>query len=80
MAEIFNFLFNSLPNDKFLDITKLKAFADKLNVAKMTISLSDRVDNTLRKGKNAGHLYFLLFPPCFPKPSFLGSLKIGTVW
>ena len=33
-------IINSLPNDKTLDITKLKAFADdKLNVAKMTISL-----------------------------------------
>ena len=35
---------NSLPNDKIVDVTKLKAFADdKLNVAKMMISLSDRV-------------------------------------
>ena len=35
---------NPLPNNKFLDITKLKAFADdKLNVAKMTFSLCDRV-------------------------------------
>ena len=33
-------LFNPLPNDKILDMTKLKAFADdKLNVAKMTIFL-----------------------------------------
>ena len=29
--------FNSLPNDKILDMTKLKAFAaNKLNIAKMT--------------------------------------------
>ena len=29
--------FNPLPNDKVLDMTKLKAFADdKLNIAKMT--------------------------------------------
>ena len=34
--------FKPLPKDKFLDMTKLKSFADdKLNVAKMTISLSD---------------------------------------
>ena len=32
--------FNSLPNDKILDVTKLNAFADdKLNEPKMTISL-----------------------------------------
>ena len=35
---------NPLPNDKFLDMTKMKVFADdKLNVDKMTISLCDRV-------------------------------------
>ena len=34
---------NSLPKDKILDLTKLKAFADeKLNVAKMMISLFNR--------------------------------------
>ena len=37
-----------LPNDKSLDMTKLKAFADdKLNVAKITISLFDSVEKTL---------------------------------
>ena len=67
--------FNPLPNDKILDVTKLKAFADtKSNIAKMTISLFDRAENT------AGYQHFLLFPQCFPKPSFLGSLKVGTVW
>ena len=36
---------------KNLDMTKLKALADdKLNVAKMTISLYDRVKNTVGKG------------------------------
>ena len=50
---------NSLPNDKFLDIAKLKAFADdKLNVAKMTISLCDRVKNTVGKEVNAGYQHF----------------------
>ena len=40
-------LFESLPNDKFLDVTKLKAFADdKSDVAKMMISLFDRIENT----------------------------------
>ena len=35
---------NSLTNDKILDMTKLKTFADdKLNAPKMTISLYDRV-------------------------------------
>ena len=56
-------------------MTKLKAFADtKLNVAKMTISLYDRVENTVGKGENAN------FPQYFPKPSSLGSLKVWIVW
>ena len=34
-------MFNPLPNNKFLDVTKLKAIAvDKLTIAKMTIFLS----------------------------------------
>ena len=40
----------------------MKAFADnKFNVAKMTISLFDRVENTAGKGENAGYQHFLLF-------------------
>ena len=54
---------NSLPNNKILDLTKLEAFAaDKLNVAKMTISLFDRVENTGGKRENAGYQHFLPFP------------------
>ena len=74
---------NSLPNDKILDMTKLKAlnFADNnLNVNKMTISLYDRVENTGGKGENAGYQHFLLSPQGFLKPSFLGWLKVGIVW
>ena len=42
--------FNPLQNDKFLDVTKLKAFQDdRLNVAKMRISLFDRAENTVGK-------------------------------
>ena len=46
----------------------------------MMISLSDRVENIVGEGKNAGHQHFLLFPQCFQKPSFSGSLKVGIVW
>ena len=63
-------MINPLPNDKFSDVTKLKAFADdKLNVAKMTIFLFDGAENTVRNGKkNAGYQQFLL-SHCFPKLS-----------
>ena len=32
------------------------------------------------KGENAGYQHFLLFPLCFQKASFSGSLKVGIVW
>ena len=70
---------NGLLNDKFW--MKLKAFADgTFNLVRMLISLLDRVANTVGKGENAGYQHFLLFPQCFPKPSSLGSLKVGIVW
>ena len=73
-------MFYPLPNNKILDMTKLKTFADdKLNVTKMTNSLFDRVENTAGKGENAGYQHFLLFPQCFLKPSSLGLLKVGIV-
>ena len=69
------YIVDPLPNDKILDMTELKAFADdKLIVAKMTISLLDGVENPVGKGANAGYLQ------SFPKPSSLASLKVGTVW
>ena len=78
---MFFYPINPLPNNKILDMTKLKAFADdKLKVAKMTISLFDGVENAVGKGENAGYQHFLLFPQCFLKPSYLGSLKVGIVW
>ena len=42
--------FNSLLNNKLLDVTKLKAYADdKLNFATMIISPFDTVENTCRE-------------------------------
>ena len=46
---------NPFPNDKSLDMTKVKVFADdKLNFAEMTISVFHRVENTVDKGENPG--------------------------
>ena len=48
--------FSPLPNNKILVITKLKVVADdKLNIAKMTISPLDRVENSVGKVGNAGY-------------------------
>ena len=50
------YLFNSLPNDKILDWSKLKAFADdKINVTvKLKFSLG-RVENIVGNGENAAY-------------------------
>ena len=74
-------LLNSLPNDKILDCSKLKVFSDdKLKVAKIIIFVFDSAENIVGKGENAGYQHFLLFPQCFQKASFSGSLKAGIVW
>ena len=77
---VFNFI-NSLPKDKFLERSKLKAFADdKINVNQKQKFFLGWIESTAEKGENAGYHHFLLFPQCFPKPSSLGSLKVGIVW
>ena len=45
---------NPLPDDKILDWSKFKAFADdRLNVTKMIISVFDKVENIVGKGEIA---------------------------
>ena len=73
--------FNSLPDFKMLDWSKLNAFVDeKIKIAKMMIFVIDRVENIVGKGENAGYQYFLLCPQCFLKPTIPGSLKSDIVW
>ena len=63
--------FNSLPNDKFLDLSKLKAFAeDVINVTEKLKYLLGRVDNIVGKREDASYQHFLLFPQCFQNASF----------
>ena len=71
---------NSLPNDKNFDWSKLKAFADDKNVTEKLKFVSERIENILGKGENAGYQHFLLFPKCLQKSSSSGLLKVGTVW
>ena len=69
-------VFNCLPNDTIVEVTKLKAFADDmLNMAKMMISLFDRVENTVGKGENACYQHFFIFPTAFSKPFFFRVVK-----
>ena len=67
--------FNPFPNNKIVDLTKLKGFADdKLNVANKMISHFDRVENTVGKEENAGYKHFLLFP--FSNAFFFRVVKL----
>ena len=59
----------------------MKAFAgDKINLnQKLKFDLGS-LENIVGKGENAGSQHFFLFPQCFLKASFSGSLKVGVVW
>ena len=75
MVHNINHVFNSLPNDTILALTKLKAFADnKLNDTEIMMYVFDMAENIVGKGENAGLQHFLLFLQCFQKSS-LGVIK-----
>ena len=71
----------TLPNDKILDRSELKRFADnKINEPEKLKYVLGRIENMVGKGENAGYQHFLLFPPCFQKTPYAGLLEIGIVW
>ena len=54
----------------------MKAFADdKLNVAKIMISVFDSLENIEGNGEKAGYHHFLLFSRCFQRASLSGPLS-----
>ena len=70
-----------IPNEKNLNCSKLKAFADdKINMTEKLKFVLGRVENIVGKGENAGYQHFLLFSQCFLKVSYSGSLKVVIVW
>ena len=73
-----SFYFIFLPNDKILDRSNLKAFAeDEINVTEKLKFVLGRAENIVEKGENAGYQHFLLSPQCFQKATSLGSLKVS---
>ena len=42
--------------------------------------LCECVENIVGNGENAGNQHFLLFPQCFLKAFYPGSLKVGIMW
>ena len=53
---------------------------DKMNVIERLKFALERVENIVGKGENAGYQHFLLFPQCFQKATFSGSLKVRIDW
>ena len=73
-------ILNSLPNDKFLGLPKLKAFADdNLDVTQDIKVVFHRIENIVEKEENAGHQHFLLFPQCFRKAFSSSASKVVIV-
>ena len=72
---------NPLPDDKILDWSKLKQFADNnFKFDENSRKFSKPVENTVGKGEIARYEQFLLFPQCFQKACFPGASKGVTVW
>ena len=61
--------FKSVPNDKILDLSKLKAAADDYSNLTQVIEYDfNTEENIVRKGKKMlGDQHFLLFQQCFKK-------------
>ena len=62
-----------------LDLSKMKAFADDKITQKLKFAYG-RMENVVGNVENGGYQHFLLFPQCFQKATFSGSLKVGIVW
>ena len=72
---------NPLPDNKILDWSKLKQFADgNYKLYENGRKFSKRVENTVGKGEIARYEQFLLFPPCFQKACFTGASKGVIAW
>ena len=66
---------NSLPNDKSLDWSKFKEFADNnISVTEKLKFVLGRLENIVGKGENAGSQHFLL-SQCFQKVFFFKVVK-----
>ena len=69
-------LHNQITLALYQTIKCFNAFVDvKLNVAKMRISLFERVESIVRKGENPGYKHFQLFPRSVFLTFFLSVVK-----
>ena len=73
--------FNPLPDNKFLESSKLKEFADdNFKFDENGRKLSKQIENTPGKGEIARYKQFLLFPQCFHKAGSPEVSKGVIVW
>ena len=73
-------ILRNFPDDRILDWSKLKAFADKLKVAQMMKLPFDMVEIIAGKVENGGYIHSLLFTPQYlQKLSSSGLLKVRFV-
>ena len=73
--------FNSLPNSKFLDWSKLKVFAyDRINVTKKLKSVFGWVEVIVVKEKILVTSIFSFSDNVFKRPLFQGRLKSFSKW
>ena len=71
-------IINPLPDNKSLDASNLKEFAD--NNFKFDGNggkFSEKIENTVGKGEIAHYEQFLLFPQCFQKTVLQTRIKQG---
>ena len=77
---IFYHLLTLYQRTKILDWSKSKAFADdKIKVLKMMIFVLYGWKDCGKRRKR-WYQHFLLFPLCFQRAFYQGSLKVGIVW
>ena len=70
------YLINTLPNNRILDQSKLKAFyQENLKEVQMIKFVLDTVEFTVGKGGTAVCQHFLLFTQCLQGGAFKGWLK-----
>ena len=71
----------SLPNGRFLDWFKLKAFADvKTNMTEKQKFFFRWVENIVGKGENACYQHFFPFLAVFSKAFFFKVVKSRILW
>ena len=71
-------VFNPLPDNRILDWSKLKQFADNnFKFEENSRKFSKWVENTVGKGEITCYEQFLLFPQCFKRLAYQGRQKVS---